>query len=239
MARVFTAASSHFLEKAGAVVTAVPLTMACWYKPVATNALYVLMMMGDSAASTDYFYLYQNSNNTVVAQAADASAANFAVTSAGTSAGAWTHACAVFSANDARAAYVNGGSKGTGTDARTPNPIGVINTLFGARYSGGTKNLFLNGSLAECGIWNAALDDAEVLALSKGISPLLVRTTSLVAYWPLIGNFSPEIDLRGRNELTVTGAVQGAHSPIFYPQGNVLAAAQAAAARFWLMGPMP
>jgi hypothetical protein len=90
----------------------------------------------------------------------------------------------------------------------------VSQTQIGARMAGAT---FANGTIAEVGVWNVALAAADFLALSKGISPLLVRPDALVAYWPLIGHASPEIDLRGRNELTVTGATQVAHPRIMYP----------------------
>ena len=233
MARNFVAASSQFLENGAAIVTAAPLTMACWYRPVATNAAYLLMMQGLFDASTDYFYLYHNLTNTVVAQT-HATDTVFAATSAGTSAGVWTHACAVFAAADSRAAYINGGSKGTNTDSRTP--AGINRTLLGARYLTGSKSLFLDGDLAEAAIWNVALDDAEVATLAAGVSPLGVRPSGLVAYWPLIGTTSPEIDIRGRTELTLNNTpTQAAHPRIFYPARPVSIGTAAAAG---VVGPL-
>ena len=76
---------------------------------------------------------------------------------------------------------------------------------------------FVDGSIAECAIWNVELDVAEIGALADGFSPLLVRPTNLLGYWPLIGRTSPEIDLINANNGTVTEAIASAHPAVLYP----------------------
>jgi Concanavalin A-like lectin/glucanases superfamily len=71
-----------------------------------------------------------------------------------------------------------------------------------------------NGNLAEVGIWNQALTAAEVLALSKGVSPLMIRLLNLKGYWPLQGVAFPEADLAGTQAnaaLVGTGIVRVPH----------------------------
>lgn len=75
----------------------------------------------------------------------------------------------------------------------------------------------MDGAIAEVGIWNVALSDSDVALLAKGVSPLMVHPESLVFYAPLIGQYSPEIELRSARNLTLTGTpTQSAHPPIFY-----------------------
>jgi hypothetical protein len=74
----------------------------------------------------------------------------------------------------------------------------------------------MSGRVAEGVIYGVALSDAEVAQLATGVSPLLVRPGDILNYYPLIGRASPEIDLVGGNNLTVTGAAAGAHTAMRY-----------------------
>jgi hypothetical protein len=56
------------------------------------------------------------------------------------------------------------------------------------------------------------------LLLSLGYSPLFVRPQSLVAYWPLIGRNSPELELIGGQGGTLTGTTQAEHPRIIRPK---------------------
>jgi hypothetical protein len=71
--------------------------------------------------------------------------------------------------------------------------------------------------LAEAAIWNVALSDTEVAALAAGYSPKTIQPTALVAYWPLIGDWTPEIELISGQNFTIQGSLtQGAHPPLPY-----------------------
>ena len=73
-----------------------------------------------------------------------------------------------------------------------------------------------DGRLAECGIWNRVLTDSEIVALSKGYSPLFMPA-SLLFYSPLIGRNSPELDIKGGASGTLAGTANIAHPRIIYP----------------------
>jgi len=205
MARQFTAASSQYLERAAAVVTAVPCTLACWYKPVSAGALYILMEVSLVDSTSDGFLIYQNSDGTIVAAQRGSATATSAST-ASVSSGTWAHACVVFSAINLRAAFLNGGAKGA-ADVTSVTTGTVNRTLLGAQYvSAGTKNAFLDGPMCDAAIWNVALSDAEVASLASGTSPLSIQASNLQAYWKLCGDASPEPDASGNGrDLTVVG----------------------------------
>ena len=214
MARAFVGASLQYLEVAAAVLTAVPFTMACWVNPASTATNESLLSLAKSTDTVHRHDLRINAGGSLSA-ATNAGSLVIATTTGGTlSTGSWSHACGVWSANNARAVYLNGGSKGTDTGSQTPT--GMDRTGIG-RLSNSTGQNYLTGTIAEAAIWNVALTDAEVALLALGVSPLLVRPGSLVAYWPLIGRFSPEVDVRGGNSATVTGATAADHYRTFYP----------------------
>lgn len=71
------------------------------------------------------------------------------------------------------------------------------------------------GSIAEFGIWNAALSPGEINSLQQGVNCNLIRRDSLVGYWPLYGQASPEPDLSGNvNNGTVTNTTAANHAPV-------------------------
>jgi hypothetical protein len=74
--------------------------------------------------------------------------------------------------------------------------------------------------MAEIALWSADLTDDEHTALSKGVSPTLIRPQSLVAYWPLFANDATEIDRwKSGFDLTVIGATKAAQPRMYYPSG--------------------
>lgn len=210
MARGFVAASNHSLDNNVAGATAVPLTIAGWALPSGANAG-AIAFIGDKDTAQNYFAIYC-SGGSLVARANDGGAAGGA-TKAFTSS-VWSHFAGVFTSTTSRTSYVNGVA-GT-TETTSSVPTGIDRTSIG-RIGSSSPALSFDGSIGEVGAWNVALDAAEIAALAAGVSPLMVRPASLIGYWPLIGQYSPEIDLRSRNELTVTGATAAAHPRVIYP----------------------
>jgi hypothetical protein len=122
-----------------------------------------------------------------------------AATAGTVTAGAWHHVCGVeFAANDRRV-YLDGTPAGTNTDVKTP---GVpVEQGIGAFIDGLT--LLYEGDIAHVSLWDAALTDDEVNALSAGVSPLRLDRGNLVAYWPLNGQY-PETDVTaGDNRMAI------------------------------------
>lgn len=75
---------------------------------------------------------------------------------------------------------------------------------------------FFDGEMAEVALWNAALTAGEFASLGKGFSPLTIRPQLLVFYVPIIGRYSPEVNLIGPSG-TLTGTTTTAHPPMIYP----------------------
>lgn len=200
-------------------VTTAPLTLATWFNAASiTPDVQIIFSVGSSSNSHAYrLYLVGSSLGTKVgARIKDAAGSGLAAyTASSYGANQWHHGCAVFQSNTVRSAYLDGAAKGTASAANSPADLNLV-SIGTSRYGTSTEYTF-SGYLAEAAIWNVALTDNEVAILGRGYSPLLVRPQSLVAYWPLIGNESPETDLRGGYNLTVTGATKADHPRIILP----------------------
>lgn len=218
MARLF---SSNKLTLAAAPASASPLSFGCWFNSSDSANSQTLMELYNPTFTVSYLRL-------VAAGAVAGGPIRFACsgsggtpaqvnadTSTGYSVNTWTHALAVWISNSSRKAYINGGSVGSNASTRTLNAPN--NTILG-QLPDGTASLA--GMLAEAAIWNIDLSADDAKALGDGASPLIVRPDKLVAYWPILGRYSPEIDLlNAAHNLTVTGATAGNdHPPMFGPR---------------------
>lgn len=224
MARDFDG-SLDKLSHATALITAAPFTLAGWFNSDSIIANQAIISLGDTGGFANYFELLargvQGGDPVALFAADTASGASTVNTTTGFSATTWHHACGVLASSTDRRVFIDGGSKGTSTDDRSPSGLDV--TAIGV-FSRQTDSSFFNGRLAEVAIWNVALSDAEVAILGGSpVSPLLIRPDALIHYWPIIGRDSSEIDRVGGADMTVTSAPPAfAHPRIFYPSGHSL-----------------
>ena len=223
--------SADYHSIASAVVTAAPLSMACWFKPDNTTTRGSLVSLSRATTSTEVFALVAagtSAGDPVQAHCNAAGSGVNAATSTGFSAGSWQHAAAVFTSTTSRAAFINGGSKGTNSSSRTPASINT--TTLGVNIFGATPTTqdFFAGLIAEAAIWSAALTDEEIGILAIGVSPLKIRPPSLVFYAPLI---AAPINLVG-DPLSATGspAVSDDNPRIYSARQSVVVAKAAPSA---------
>lgn len=96
----------------------------------------------------------------------------------------WHHICATLS-GVVSTLYVDGVSVATHTAASVPTQTGMDRLGVGALVRGSVAAPF-SGSVADVGVWNAAINASEARSLSRGVACRLVRPQSLVFYAPLI-----------------------------------------------------
>ena len=212
--------TSNYLSFLAPGVTAMPLTLACWARTSINSGFQVPLNLRQNAAANDRqgYQIYSNNLN-IRAAIADGSTLNNANSTNNFAINTWFHAAAVFTSATLRAIFLNGGFKGTQSTSRTPT--GIDRLLIGVE--GGTSGVATpwapggTGDIAEIGIWNVALTDGEVLTLSQGFSPLLVRPQNLVHYMPLVRGL---VDPRGGKSLIMTGSLTiSDHPRIIMPRG--------------------
>ena len=137
-----------------------------------------------------------------------------AVANGGTvSANVWNHYAGVFVSGSSRTPYTNGvaGAENTTTVAA----ITPTFTNIGAFYAGTATSIqFMDGLIAEVGIWNVALTAAEIASLAKGMTCDKVRPQSLVFYAPLVRDLN---DQKGGLTIINNNAATVAAHPRIYP----------------------
>ncbi len=214
MARLFDDASNEYLLASGTTlgISDYPFTMAAWFNSD-TAVKQTVIGFGDAdAVAYHRLYLRDPSDLNVWAYSRNPThGGRFAVTSTQWSTATWHHACAVFTATNNRAVFLDGGGKGT--NAVQCDFDAVDQTGIGANVDSSVGDK-MSGSIAEVAVWNVALTDAEVAILAAGYSPLFVRPQNLVAYWPLIRGLTDPV---GGYDMTASGTVVSVHPRIIRP----------------------
>lgn len=221
MARLFDDANTQYLENVSALAQR-PITFACWFKADAAidGTLFGSTDSTVAAAFKGQAMTYMGASNAGAIRVAEqgSTAYGAVVSSAGVAAGNWAHAACVFISRTSRSAYLNGTNKATNT-TDTGATVSSTRVDIGAHYYNKALTAYFSGVIAEVGVWLAALTDAEIALLALGYSPLLVRPASLQNYWPLIGRYSPEIDLGNSAAMTLSASapVVADHPRVLYP----------------------
>ena len=221
MSRLFDDASTHYLQNSSAVLNALPISISCWFKSDDLTANQTLVSIGDTSTTTSFVRLMAAgavSGDPVRVQHYTSAANSGANSSSSYPTGTWTHAGGVFASLSSRTAYIDGVA---GTEDTT---------ALGAQYDWDVTSVgvtarstllnYMSGDISQVGIWDVVLTDEEMAILALGVSPLLVRPGSLIAYFPLGGNDSPEIDPVGGYDLTVTGATKSDSPRIILPSSS-------------------
>lgn len=224
MSIAFASASSQYLSVNSVPATAPPVTFAAWVNLTTTGATHPILGLVSGTSADNRFLMQVSSGNQLVAQTRDTT--NATSTTTGTlSADTWAHCGAVFAATNSRTAYLNGTAATTDTNTRTPSAPTDI-------YIARAATVYGNCRIGEAAMWNVALGAADMTALSKGASPLLVRPDALIFYAPMLDQATPSVDRRGGRSLTwnASPTVYGPNPRMYYPAGRSVVFTPAAAA---------
>lgn len=213
MAYSFNGSTQYLSALTGDLFADLPITLACWFRTSSNTANQGLLSVVDNATGVQGVRLTAQGAvaGDPVRILALGSATATADTTTGYAINTWTHACGVFASATSRTVYINGGSAGTNTTSVTAT--GENRLFMGAIRSGASFIQYLSGSIAEVGVWNAALTAAEVQSLAAGASPRLIRPESLTVYAPLIRELA---DTMGSVTITNNGtATVSDHTRIY------------------------
>ena len=192
MARRFDGASNQFLQALGFGALGQPFTICC----VVHAATYVPTM---PFITTPESLVFQNDSNAILMHNGA-----WLVSSTVMPQNVMVHVTAIAAGVDS--SLHTGPVAGSGLVAYgNSGGNGITNNLYiGGRTFAGSY--FWNGRIAEAAIWNDALTPNEQRALSRGVSPRVVRPLKLRGYWPLWGASLTEgdIDISGRQKSVTT-----------------------------------
>lgn len=235
MALLFNDASSQYFYTSTVPVTSVPFSISFWFYPDDVSISYGTVGFFNTGDDNQYATI-----NVAGAVAGDplrgfyrngASLSTFDA-STGVSVNTWQHACAVFTSSTSRTIYINGGSAGSDT---TSVAFPTFNNFCIGAWRRTSTTSFMSGRLDDIGVYDVALTATDVLTLSKGYSPLMVRPESLLTYVPL--NYTTPVDLTGGASFTASGSpslsinprLYRPMAPIYYPSFTGAAPAPAPA----------
>ena len=220
----FDAASDQFLS-AVAPVTTPPFTLAGWFNAVDDNTQQTIIALIEGGTNNHFFTMWADGDAATVNFRIDAGVSSESChSSTSWSDNVWHHACAIAYATDSRAAFLNGGGKVTVSTDITAASIDELD--IGATNRAAVA-FECNGLLAEIGLWNLALTDAEVAVLAAGYSPLFVRPQNLVFYAPIVREL---VDTVGGATITNNNTATVADHPrMIYPSPPSLVVPPAAA----------
>lgn len=190
-------ASTKLIRLSSALLTAPPMTFACWFTSGTAGTYRILVNV--ALNSNNRFVLLVSNSNLMGAWSVAGGTYSQADGGSPATGGAWNHAVAVFGSTTSRRVFLNGSQ--TGTNATSSSPSAPTGSSIGCN-SFDTADTH-SGLIAEVGVWSAALSAEEITALAKGYSPQLVRPASLVACIPLVRDL---VDLKGAAWAT-TGVV--------------------------------
>lgn len=207
MARTISSGDYFSVGDVAAVDLTGAFTLAGWYYPNSLSSI-DLILGKDNGGEGGCQYILGSNGTSGYIQIGAAGVGNQYGLSGGTlSTGAWNHVAGTHNAA-ALEIFVGGLSGATATAPFTPQNTAEP-LLLGRRGNGFNAD----GPIAEIGIWDVVLTASEIAALGKGFSPALIRPQSLQGYWPLIGNGSPEPDIKKGNGATVVGSPTKARHP--------------------------
>lgn len=205
MAYNFIRNNGVFLSVSNAVVSQTPLTIAAWNKVTDINTAQAVVSICTNNGTHRFQIVLVANTARYRCNAVGSSATGFAEATASATAGTWGHVAAVFSSDSSRTCYFNGGNSGTSSVTSTLSET-LSQVQIGSVYINGNSN-YMNGDIAEVGIWNAALTASEVASLGKGITCNQVRPQSLVFYAPLIrdiNDIARGVSISNTNSATVS-----------------------------------
>lgn len=220
MARFFVRASSQFLQRDGTPpVTGAPFSVGVRFRKNNNTDGAALVTIPDKDVDDDRFLLEARGSGPgrTVRWASINSGSDFAETSTAWVVDTWHHALAVEAATNDRRVYLDGGGKGTNSASSIPAGLDRISIGVDGKL---TPVNFMGGDIGYVAIWNIALTDEDAVSLANGLDPRKLKPDNLVYFVPMNGQ-SPELDIIGKFNMTVTGATKSEEPP--FPNSVVAA----------------
>jgi hypothetical protein len=208
--------TTNYMSVAAAPVTAVPLTLACWFKATTTPGGSMFLIEITTAGSDNaYFALIADSTGVLKARTKQIGGGSSSFHTTSYTDDEWHHGCAVFPAVNSRYCYQDGVKSTPETTSRTPASLAA--TWMCAREDSPTHTQFYEGLAAHFAIWDVALSDDEVIEQATGLMPPYTRPSALKGYWPSYGVWTGEYDVSPEgNHITSGGSSSSGDGPPIY-----------------------
>lgn len=213
--------ASNFLRGTPLLTGTLPITIGAWCLPgaLAAEAVIAGVFLSSAADARQQIALKKSSANQSMLTIGNGTTGFSSVSgSTFSSATVWSYFLCIYKSSTESVTTLNGTWGGAFSNPGISVPSTSLDRFsIGAQdntaIASPVRNLPSTAAVAHVAIWNVDLLPVELQALAAGASPLLIRPASLVGYWPMIGGYSPDINLVGSGSLTLQG------SPSFISDG--------------------
>ena len=227
MARVFDGGSDESLLVDQSPISTYPFSISLWFKRGTWDGADCLVYFGDKDTSDSSMVYIRNlgENAGTIAHFVTGSTETFGPASTPIAEGVWYHVVMVLTNATNRQIFVDG----VGGDVRTVSwTLPSFDRWSIARQMNSAPSFRMSGSIAELGVWNVALGQADIDALGAGYASGLVRSGALRMWLPLVRDEDRDLVTGGVWSAGGTPTV-GDHPRIIYPGRQIIVPAGGAA----------
>lgn len=160
-------------------ISALPLTIAGWINPDTLTGNRAVCSIGRNNTTGEMLaLLLYGGGGSALSANSQSGGSSASGTTTGITVSVWNHVAGVWASTTSRTAYING-TPGTAdtTSISVPSASGQRATMGATTES--SPGSICDGKVAYLGVWSAALTDAEIAALARGLHPRCVRPASL------------------------------------------------------------
>jgi len=185
-----------------------PFSMAAWVNVPNVSGVKCVLSIAKASVNNVFFAMSVQGDDVRLDLKNGSSRTNTSV--GNLSINTWHHCAIVCVSTTSRFAYLDGAASG-GSTASIANPTDLDTFEIGDHASSLSRPF--TGSIAEACVWNGALESRDLSTLASGVSALSVKTSDIVFYSPLTGDYQ---DRFGLNPVAPSDTVVWAddHPPI-------------------------
>lgn len=172
------------------------LTISFWIKVSSWNQLSGVISKRSNASNTisyavSLYNFFYPTMYLIVGNGAGGTFCQYSIDTIDFPVDEWIHIVATYdstlTANNRIKIYANGIPQVTTPDAESTPLIGNVNFQLYLGRDNEAGSQYLNGSLAEVGVWSRALVNQDVAALARGFRPDMINRSALRFYSSLLG----------------------------------------------------
>lgn len=224
MAVKFTAANSDYLENTSSTAKVSladwPVSISLWFNHAGGAGTQGFVGVFDSGDPDYMFSLWYNGGDVNGLQQAPSGGFE-AINDDGVTANKWHNAVAVFETGQLRRVYLDG-SEGDEEETLVAE-MGTMDVISIGRRGDSTPSHYLDGQIAEVGLWRGTITADEAKMLADGYAPSMIQTDNLKHYYDLIADYKDSVTSSTPLDLIAGGTPSFVEHPpgIVYPPERI------------------
>lgn len=204
MARLLDIGHTQALQVDETPITVRPLTASCWFKCtdefINSQTVWALV---DSTSNDEFFtvrLMGGHPGDPVRSVSGDGGFETIVEAMLGYTANTWHHVAVTYAADKTDTIWLDGANKNSIINGQVPTGL---NRLSLGRFGGVSPKFYYDGAIGDISFWNIALTEEQIVALSQGAPPEIIRPDKLASYHRLLFG-DGDREYRGKASLKFT-----------------------------------